>query len=403
MSTSDWIALLNALVGLIPLLLPVVSSLRKRTKARPGSRTARIRQLGIMEPPVALPAAVRNAKFVDVLETIGGASPAVRTGYWFAVLAALCWSLGNIAFRWTASRVPDSTFETAVVNYTVAGLTLLIWGAVMRRSEHPREPIQFPALPRFLAASLCKSINTYCWILSVSFIPAASAAALENMHVVWAALVLMLALGIPLPKVWMYGSVFLLVGGALVTRVAVYGFAGISTFGFAAALISGLAFAGFYLLWNGDGTRPPTRSHRAIGMGSVLSMALVFLFPIHMLASTMWPGMAAGFFGSLPYLELATQAANGMVGIGLTYLLIGEALHRMRTVGAAGSFLLGFAMSSAVPLTLLLEFLILGVTVEPSQWMGAAMFSFGFIFVAGEIDDTLRLRPPPRMSEIIAS
>jgi hypothetical protein len=31
------------------------------------------------------------------------------------------------------------------------------------------------------------------------------------------------------------------------------------------------------------------------------------------------------------------------------------------------------------------------------------MFSFGFIFVAGEIDDTLRLRPQPRVSEMVAS
>jgi drug/metabolite transporter (DMT)-like permease len=384
MDTSDWIALLNTLVGLIPLLLPVAGFLRKRKSGGRTGRRTRIRQMGIADPPGGVKA-VRNAAVVQVLESIGGASPAVRVGYWFAVLAAFCWSLGNIGFRWSASRVPGSNFEIAVINYAVAGLTLIVWGATMRRSEETRGPILFPALPRFLAASFFKSLNTYCWILSVSFIPAAFASTLENLHVVWAALALMLVFGIQLPKVWMYGSVLVLVGGALVTRVAVYGFAGIHTFGFAAALLSGLAFAAFYLLWTGQGSRPRARSERAIEMGGVLSMALVFLFPIHMLASAIWPSYVGALFGRLPVPDLWMQAANGIIGIGLTYLLIAEALHRMRSVGAAGSFLLGFAMSSAVPLTLLLEVVILGVPAEPSQWVGAAMFSFGFIFVAGEI------------------
>jgi drug/metabolite transporter (DMT)-like permease len=384
MSTSDWIALLNTLIGLIPLLLPVAGFLRKRKSAARAGRRARVRQMGIADPPGGL-RAVRSAAVVQVLESIGGASPAVRAGYWFAVLAAFCWSLGNIGFRWSASRVPGSTFDIAVVNYAVAGLTLMVWGALRRRSDHAGEPMRFPALPRFLAASLFKSLNTYSWILSVSFIPASFASTFENLHVVWAALALMLVFGIQLPKVWMYGSVLVLVGGALVTRVAVYGFAGIHTFGFTAALVSGLAFAGFYLLWTGDGSRPRARSERAIEMGGVLSMALVFMFPIHMLASAVWPSYVGAQFGQLPIPDLRLQAGNGIIGIGLTYLLIAEALHRMRSVGAAGSFLLGFAMSSAVPLTLLLEFVLLGAPVEPFQWIGAAMFSFGFIFVAGEI------------------
>jgi drug/metabolite transporter (DMT)-like permease len=380
MSTSEWINLGSLVVSVLVALkglFPQWFGARSKHKPRksPGSRR---------RSPVQI---------TDVVQTLSGASPEVRIGCWVAVLAALCWSLGNIAFRWTAQRVQHSTFEVAVVNYVVAGATLLAWGAVLRRFEPSHQPIQFPSLPRFVAVSLLKAINTYCWILSVATIPAAAASALENTHPLWAALPLVLLFGVRLPKTWIYGSVLVVMGAALVTKTAVYGFDALSAQGFAAALISGLAFAGFYVLWAGKGERPPFRSQRAIEMGSVMSMACILLFPIHVLVSALSPSATPALFGTLPRLDLLLQSVNGLIGIGLTYLLVGEALHRMRSVGTASSFLLGFAMSFAVPMTLALESLILGTPVEPFQWMGACIFFFGFFIVDAQVDETLRHRP----------
>ena len=372
MTVSDGINFGGAVISLLVALIELVPRLRTHSKRRQKKKA---------------PSPKRH--LTDVVETLEerrlrSASAAGLPSAQRSAGASVTWRSVD---RRARARLD---VEVAVVNYFVAGVTLLVWVPWSAASKGSRQSDPVPSVPRFLAASLLKAINTYCWILAVSTILAAAASALENTHPLWAALPLVILFGVRLPKDLIYGSASSWWVPPWSPRSPYFNT--LSAQGLAAALISGVAFAGFYVLWAGKGDRPPLRSQRAIEMGTVMSMACLLLFPIHMLASALSPSIAPAF-GTLPPFDLLLQSVNGLIGIGLTYLLVGEALLRMRSVGTASSFLLGFAMSCAVPMTLTLEALILRTPVEPFQWMGAGIFFFGFFFVGAEIDETLRHRP----------
>lgn len=316
--------------------------------------------------------------------------PRVYIGFGLALLSSLTWGAGNVVTRWTAAQLPTTSFDIAVLKYLLAGAFLVLAGVVIKQRRQPTADAGLfrPALDRrFLTASFIKGINTYSWILAATLIPAGSVATSENMHVVWTTLILAIVFGRDIPGSWFAGTAIVGTGAALVTGIAVGDLSTQSAGGLVLAIISGLAFASFTIIWTGEGRRPDKLWKRSIEMGTLLLTAGITIYPVHLLVSQFWLGGSFIPLIEIPPLHAAVQAINGLIGIGFTYFFMNEALSMTRNLSRLSSLLLAIGLSFSVPFTMLGEFLFLDVNVTLTQWIGVILFILGFTAVRTGILD----------------
>jgi drug/metabolite transporter (DMT)-like permease len=312
-------------------------------------------------------------------------------GFLYALTAAACWSIGNVAMRITAATHPSASFDIAVLNYVTGAVGLLVLARALawRRGEAWQWPsIENPL--KFGLVALGKGVNTYSWILAVTLITAGSAATLENMHVTWTILVLAIFLGYRFsPGTWLVlgaGSASLTFGAWLISGRLFETLSWSTVAGIGLGALSGISFSAFYVLWERKGQHSSVLWRRSAEMSVLLFGALLVLFPIHVMVNSFWLGGSLSPFGELDRLDVGMQLASGLIGIGATYFLINESLFRMRG-HKWGSLLLGIGLSYSVPLTMLLEAVWFGLTMTTGQIAGAVLFAVGFVAVIREVID----------------
>lgn len=312
----------------------------------------------------------------------------IRRGFMLVMLAALCWSVSNILLRITASKLPSSGLDIALINYLVAAVFLILAAWVVCRVNgqlFQMPPMQ--SLATFWLVAAAKGINTYTWILAVTLISAASAATLEGLHVVFT-VALLLALRVQAPKgSWMNSlasSAILVVGVVLILGLPVAGDELVSWVGILLGVVSAFSFSVFYVLWQRTGVRSAAAGPRTLEMGVLLLAAAFCLFPIHLAVSALWGSASLAPVGAMDWGDIGLQVICGLIGIGATYFLINESLHYMKSHKLC-SLLLGIGLSYSVPFTMILETLFLGLTPRLEQWLGALLFAVAFAAIFRDI------------------
>ena len=324
--------------------------------------------------------------------------PRLYLGFGIALLSALTWGTGNVVTRWTSAQLPRTSFDIAVLKYVLAGIFLIISGFIIkqRHEEQPSGVSYRPKLNnRFMTAAFFKGINTYSWILASTLIPAGFVATLENLHVVWTSLLLIIVFARDIPGTWFGGAVIVVTGAALITEVGVQGLASLSEVGLLLAVVSGVAFALFTVIWTGEGERPDKLWERSIEMGVLLLTAAIAIYPLHILVSQFWLGGSLLPLTEIPPLHAIVQAINGLIGIGVTYFLMNEALSLTRNLGRISSLLVAIGLSFAVPFTMVVEFFVLDVSVSSIQMIGVVLFIAGFTAVRAGILERSKEEPEP--------
>jgi drug/metabolite transporter (DMT)-like permease len=348
---------------------------------RQSERAGRkVQKAGAREAPV--PGARKGVRTLHALPAAEASVRGIIAGFLYALAAALCWSIGNVLMRLTAHKLPASSFDIAMLNYLVGALVLIVGGQIVCRWQgHPPRPSPSSARAKFWLAAVAKGFNTYSWILAVSVISAASAATLEGLHVIFTVAICFLILRIKAPAgnwfVFVASALLMVLGALLILDVHASIPSGTTLIGIALGLISALAFSVFYVTWVRTGQRPPELGRRAVEMGGLLLASLLCQFPIHVITSILWPRGNPLPFANMGAVDIATQALCGLIGIGATYFLINESLHRMRGQ-ALTSVVLGIGLSYSVPFTMILESVFLGAPTLMTQWLGALVFAAAF-------------------------
>jgi drug/metabolite transporter (DMT)-like permease len=321
--------------------------------------------------------------------------PAVSFGFVLAVVAGLAWGIGNAATRYSAVPFPSAALDIALIHYGFGALSLLALSTFVRSStgREARAPLRRLATLRTALAAVFKGLNTYSWILAVTLVPAALVATLENLHVLWTLLILGAFTSTRITSTWVANAIVVILGAALITGVPLDRALPHSTLlGLSLSFLSGLAFSIFSVAW-------ARREHKSIPFvwrcretAMLLFFSAVSLFPIHLLVDRFWLKTGWQPFSILPFRHLVVQAVVGVLSIGLTYLLMNEALMYMSGSGPFASLLLGLGISFAVAFTMIAEVTIFREPTTGYQWIGVVLFSVGFATIRSRLTESSVLR-----------
>ena len=311
----------------------------------------------------------------------------VYLGFLIAILAAFFWGAGNVVTRYTLEQYPDSNLEISILQYFSAAITIMAFALFnyVQNSKAGQSFFDFDVLSKpitFAAAAFFKGVNTYTWIASVAFVAAGISATLENLHVIWTAILLSLFARAVIPGSWFTSGLIVIAGAALILEVGTdVDLSGTNRIGFALATISGITFSLFAFLWNQVGEKAEHLWQRAFGMSLFFIASCMMIVVAHLLLGNFLPSGNSLEFEVIPMHHLVIQFLNGIIHIGLTYFFINESLRLMRSAGSISALLLGLGISFAVLFTLLTEAIWLREPISLLQWIGIFLFSVGFASV----------------------
>jgi drug/metabolite transporter (DMT)-like permease len=322
--------------------------------------------------------------------------PNILRGFLFAILAAVVWGLANATTRYSAEPFKNAIFDISFIQFS-GGALFIFLVSIIRRTPNQMS-IQSNFLHSLkswnLIASFVMAINTYAFALGVSKVPAGTIATLENMQVVWIALILTIIFSIKIPASWFFSSVVVLIGAAFVTKLEETLNSRQSDsvgYGYALGLVAGLAFAIYTLLW--AKVRNDNRNfhfhERTLELSTMLAVSGLLLLPVHMSYCYFTNNAISMPFTNLPLKHIAIQFLIGITSLGLTYLLVNEAFESLANLGSVKAVVIGLGISYAVFFTLIFEFFIFGQTVSYQQWIGVVLFSLGFMMVWRDVNEKL--------------
>ncbi len=309
----------------------------------------------------------------------------LSSGIFLAILGAFFWSLGSVITRYGSEIDNHVIFEIAFVKYLIGGIFVCLIAYII--SKYRNEKIELKnlfgdiSLTKLLLSSIFKACNTYCFVASVSLISARLAVALENLHLVWFGLLFYFLGKKAIGGLFYIGAMLFCIACLLLFPTATEVIQQSNRdIGVTLALISGLAFTGFILTWPKPLYNNSVESS-ALVMGVIMLLATLFMFPLHYIASSYISEINIGINTNLSGVNVFYQIINGIVGIGITYFLINESIRIMGNKNFYASLILSMCMASAVPFTLVLEYLSFGDSITLYNLLGVVVFVIGFVVV----------------------
>lgn len=319
----------------------------------------------------------------------------IFAGFLISVAAAFVWGTGNSVTRFSAEPYPEAVVDIAIIHYVVGALSLIFIGFLARsgvKKENQELKISSILTSKGIyGAAAFKSLNAYSWIFAVTLISASLAATIENLHVVWTAILVVLFLSQRISSNWIISAIVILCGVALISEVNVSatGLAGKST-GLFWAFVSSITFTLFALVWAKACHAELPFWHRCVEMGLFLLISVFMFIPIHLAISSFSATGIPPLFNSLPSKHLLIQALVGLFSIAITYMLMNEALVLMKGAGNLAALILGLGVSFAVLFTMVAEYFIFDEHVTLYQWIGVVLFSIGFAAIRNNLDNSER-------------
>lgn len=316
-------------------------------------------------------------------------------GFSVAILAALTWAAGNVVTQYSAERYKIGSPASAIVdislaNYIGGSVTIVVLSLIIHTYKKRRGAAQrltsFGYGKRFVLPAIFKGINTYAFVAAVALVSSATAATVENLHVLWTAVLVSVLQRKLLAPSWFVGALIIVIGTALAVGAFTHTSWSFETVGGTGlAFLAGITFALFVITWNQRQTNDNYFPQRALETGVFLVFSGLMILAVHLVIGRYALGGSWIPFSSIAMSDLTIQLINGVFNIGVTYFLMGEALRILEGIGQLSSLLLSLALSYAVAFTVLLQFAILGVRISPLQWCGVALFSVGFAIIRSNL------------------
>jgi len=307
----------------------------------------------------------------------------VFVGFIIALLSSVFWGFGNAITKWTVNDFGNLAAEVAIMKFFCAGIFLWILGlAVGRKGEIPTFQYYdiFKSVARQWVAVLATAVNVLTFVFALNLLPAASVTSIENAHVIWTALILVLFFRQSVPAGWIASSVMVLIGVVLITQVDPSLTDKKEAFGYALSIISGFTLSVFTISW-AEGKRPELAALRIFEAGALLVYSALTMIALHACFMLIGGEVWIPRFEEIPKHHFLVQFFNALVGIGVTYILMNEAFAYVSVEGRLASLLIGLGISFAVLFTFVGEVIIFEREVVLLQWVGVIAFSIGFATV----------------------
>jgi len=310
--------------------------------------------------------------------------PGWNAGNIAAFGAALSWGIGNYITRFSSKKL-DYTIDTSALieigflNYL--GGFIALFSYYIFKSRPKISEFRYYSIPAqhfrsdFAQAIIFKSLNTIFFIFSVSLIISAESALLENTHVIWVGLYVVV-FGIVYNKVLIFISA-LLVFFSIYIVLGVDNLDSFFSAGYIFGLLSGVTYSIFIVRWDKigklDNFDPVTATMIMAGWVSFLLMLSLLFINNYTVNGPV--------FSKLSNWDYALQLMNGIFNVGLTYYLISYASKSMESYGSLSTVVISLALGFSVFTTLLSEVLAEGVPLLPNQTAGILVFSIGFVLL----------------------
>jgi len=326
----------------------------------------------------------------EVPENASRKTTALLRGFTIALLASVSWGVGNTVLQYSTEKYTSNSSNSAVIdialaNYIGGCAALLLISLVLhqfRRSRGTAESLSYSPRPKMVVPAFFKSLNTYSFVASVALISAAAAATLENLNVLWTALIISIIARKLLNWSWFTSALIVIAGTALVVGFSPAMQLDARTIaGLTLAVAAGLTFSGFVITWTPTQLKTSYLPQRGIETGIFLAMAMIGMLIIHYLGGKELLGGSWLPLTTIKGGDLALQLFNGTFSVGITYFLMAEAARIMSDAGGLADVLLSLGVSFAVLFTVISSWLILDTPVVPAQLGGVALFSVGFVTV----------------------
>jgi drug/metabolite transporter (DMT)-like permease len=315
-------------------------------------------------------------------------------GFGIAILAAAIWGVANAATRFSAEGHPDAIFEIGIVQFIAGSISVLLVGLLAYTASHSKTPKHSPSFlsPWLILSSILMAINTCLFTAAVSFVNAGAVAVLENMQVIWIALILTLFLGVSVPARWFFSAAIVIFGTLFVLEAIPElsdAHAYLPPAGIACGLGAGLSFAAFNLTWAKARDLNPDANFgtRTLEMAAMLTLTTCLIVPAFFAFKAVSGADINLNLLKLPMSHIAVQLLVGAFSVGATYVLMNEAFELLKGVGDLRVMIVGLGTSYAVLFTLVSEYAIFGRDVSFVQWIGVVLFSLGFMMVWRDVSD----------------
>ena len=326
-------------------------------------------------------------------------------GFCLAILASASWGIGGVITKYSAEKYPVGSGSTAVAdiglaNYVSGTATVLLFTFVAhlflkRSGSGTAHSLAIHKPFKISIAAFFKGANTYAFTAAVALISAAAATIVENLNVLWTALLVSVIGRRVLSVSWFGATAIVLLGTALTVGVGSGGVRGVSGTGLWLALLAGVAFSIYVITWNRVGSEDVYAPQRGLETGVFLGLTALMLLITHVVVGASGGGSWLPF-SSLHASDLMLQLMNGVFNIGFTYFLIGEALRVLGSSGPVASLLLSLGISYAVLFTVLGQYLLLGESITSLQWVGVLVFTAGFAFIRFNLTKIAEREPSAR-------
>lgn len=303
--------------------------------------------------------------------------------------AAAVWGLGNAitgltAHRYNTAKSVLPSLDIAFANI-LGGLIFLILCVGARKLRASDVQVSSTLLvTRYLAPGAFKGANTCLFVLSATHIVASKSLVLESTYVLWALLFGALLHHHPVRfRTSLVEAGLLIVGAALVMGTTQWG-AGVHTAeGIGYGLAAGISYAIFLLQW---GQRADTGDELRATQG-LLAVALITTLVFAQLVTLVRYGAWWTPFAHVRAVDIGIQTANGVLGVGLTYLLITVAMSRLATVKQGVAFITSVGLAFSLPFTVLAEIALGRFAPSVEQYVGLCVFMTVFVMLSTSLQE----------------
>jgi drug/metabolite transporter (DMT)-like permease len=326
-------------------------------------------------------------------------------GVTILLFAALFWGLGNTitgitAHEYIATGSVFAAVEIALAN-TVGGLSFvtvfLLAGVAISKSSAAHSDINesvhvLPYLRNkhtILAGSL-KGANTSLFVLSTTYTVATQSLVFESTYIIWS---LLLGIVFFMRRTRIFSTVleaFLLFAGVVLVsgQTSLQLASGNLASGAMAGLFAGLTYAFYLFFWSFVTENLESLMSKFVSTFFLLVFAFLSIAGLSEIISLSLQHSWWIPFTNLRLFDIGLQTLNGLLVIGVVYSLVTIGMSNLRKAKQGASYIAAICLSSSIPFTLLIEFIIGKFIPTGAQLLGIALFVVGFIMISVNLATT---------------
>ncbi len=328
------------------------------------------------------------------------------------MFAALCAGIGNgitgltaHAYLSSGSIFPaidialtNTLGGLAFVGFTILVRAVAVGGPVLRGDGKNSSRLLSLFRKKYtLLGGGFKGANSILFVLSTVYIVATQSLIFESTYVIWSLIIGVTLLrrrtsagSAVLKALLLFIGIILVSGQTSLSLVTTY-----SAFGATFGLFAGLSFAFYLYPWSILTRNLESYGSKLVATGFLLTISTITICLLSELLSFALLGEVWTPFVSLKLSDAALQFFNGILVMGVVYLLVTIGMRTLRDAREGSNFVAAICLSFSIPFTLLTELVIGKFVPTALQLIGVLLFIAGFILIGVSLSETRQDTPVP--------